>query len=229
MRLIVLTGGIACGKSTVGEIFTKKYSIPIVDADAIARKLQEIDGPAYKKMVEVFGADILNEDGSIDRKKVGELVFNNPEQRQKLNSITHPLIRKEINKQIFKHFLHCEKYVLVDIPLFFEVKKKSTIYADVITVATTPKLQIERLMKRNNLSEEEATNRINAQMPIEEKCARSSIVIRNNSTQEDLERQIDEIYQNWEKSFRKSDFFDVRSISALIVLFTSLVSYYFFK
>lgn len=230
MRLIVLTGGIACGKSTVGEIFTKKYRIPIVDCDKIAHQQQLPGGPAYKKIIETFGKEFLNDDGTINRKKLGQLVFNDEKQRMKLNHITHPLVRNEITRQILYHYFHFEPFVLIDIPLYFEVKFQSKLYSDVITVASSEEIQIERLMKRNNFTEEEAKSRIKAQMPVEEKCKRSTIVIRNDSTREDLEKRIDEIYSHWRSLNGKGDILiDLWRIALVIPVFVLLIVYYSLK
>ncbi|EAY18507.1 dephospho-CoA kinase family protein [Trichomonas vaginalis G3] len=223
MKIVVLTGGIACGKSTVADIFRKKYRIPIIDCDVIAYDQQMPGGSAYKKIINTFGKQYLNQDGTINRKMLGQLVFSNEQHLKTLNRITHPLVKREIIRQVLVNYLHCEPIVIVDIPLYYEAKFQSKFYSDVITVAANHETQLKRLMERNNLSEEDALKRINAQMSVEEKCKLSSIVIRNDSSIQDLEKQIDATIRNWRHYKGIIDFLtDVRLLIVIIFIIITM-------
>ena len=153
--VIGLTGGIASGKSTVSEMF-REMSIPVIDADIIAREVVERGKPAYNKIVEVFGTEVLQKDGELDRPKLGSVVFYNEEKRLQLNEIVHPAVREEMNAQKEMYIKEGMQAVVLDIPLLFE-SKLTNLVDRVLVVAVTPNTQLERLMKRNNFSEEEAT------------------------------------------------------------------------
>lgn len=195
MKLIVLTGGIACGKTTVGNYLHQRYNIPIVDSDKITYQLQRPGGKAYKKIVTTFGEAYLNSDRTINRKKLGDLVFHDFSERRKLNHIVHPLVLRSIFVEIIKCWFSKESIVVVDIPLFFEIHMKPHFFDEVVTVAVKPEVQIERLMKRNNLSLEAAESRVKSQIPIEKKCAQSTYVIDNEGTEEETKKQIDTLVE----------------------------------
>ncbi|XP_012887387.1 PREDICTED: dephospho-CoA kinase domain-containing protein [Dipodomys ordii] len=122
MFLVGLTGGIASGKSSVIQVF-QQLGCAVIDVDVIARHVVQPGYPAHQRIVEAFGTEVLLEDGNINRKVLGDLIFNQPDQRQLLNSITHPEIHKEMMKETFKYFLRGYRYVILDIPLLFETKK----------------------------------------------------------------------------------------------------------
>lgn len=193
MIIIGLTGGIATGKSTVSEQL-KKYGIPIIDADVIAREVVEPGKPAYRQVVTEFGTsvpDLLNEDGQLNRPALGRAVFNSTENRTKLNKIVHPAVRKEIVRQILSNWLRRTPVVVLDVPLLFETKL-SMLCDKTVVVVCSKEIQFHRLMQRNSfLSEDDARARIAAQMPLDEKRKRANIVIENNGTQNDLEHVVE--------------------------------------
>ncbi|GAB6415743.1 dephospho-CoA kinase [Bacillus luti] len=193
--VIGLTGGIASGKSTVSEMF-RELSIPVIDADVIAREVVEQGKPAYNKIVEVFGAEVLQQDGELDRPKLGSIVFYNEEKRLQLNKIVHPAVREEMNTQKEMYIKKGVQAVVLDIPLLFESKLTSLVDR-VLVVAVTPKTQLERLMKRNNFSEEEAKARIQSQMPLEEKVKNADEVINNDGTIMETKTQLQGILKEW--------------------------------
>ncbi|MCU5328475.1 dephospho-CoA kinase [Bacillus wiedmannii] len=193
--VIGLTGGIASGKSTVSQMF-RELSIPVIDADIIAREVVERGKPAYSKIVEVFGTEVLQEDGELDRPKLGSVVFYNEEKRLQLNKIVHPAVREEMNTQKEKYIKEGMQAVVLDIPLLFESKLTSLVDR-VLVVAVKPHTQLERLMKRNNFSEEEATARIQSQMPLEEKMKNADEVINNDGTIMGTKTQLQVILKNW--------------------------------
>ncbi|EPF15151.1 dephospho-CoA kinase [Bacillus cereus BAG1O-3] len=193
--VIGLTGGIASGKSTVSEMF-RELSIPVIDADVIAREVVEQGKPAYNKIVEVFGAEVLQQDGELDRPRLGSIVFYNEEKRLQLNKIVHPAVREEMNRQKEMYIKEGVQAVVLDIPLLFESKLTSLVDR-ILVVAVKPHTQLERLMKRNNFSEEEATARIQSQMPLEEKVENADEVINNDGTIMGTKTQLQVILKKW--------------------------------
>lgn len=192
---IGLTGGIATGKSTVSTIF-KENNIPVIDADIEARLVVEKGSEGYQLIVETFGEDILLPDGEINRTKLGAIVFSDEKKRQKLNEITHPRIRQQILEKKKQAILNNERLVVLDIPLLLEGKLQS-IVDKVVVVSTDASVQLERLMKRNGYSKEEALQRIHAQMPLEEKEKLADVVIFNNGTEEELKASVEALIQKW--------------------------------
>lgn len=193
--IIGLTGSIASGKSTVATIL-KQYGLPIVDADEVARKVVEKGEPTLKKIVEVFGEEILTENGEMDRKKVGAIVFHDEEKRKLLNSIIHPAIRAEMLRQRDEHIQNGEKAVVMDIPLLFESKLQHFV-EKILVVTVDEDVQLKRLMERNNFTEEEAKARISSQIPLTEKVKQADAVIFNNGTIEETKRQVEIVLHNW--------------------------------
>ncbi|OZT12200.1 dephospho-CoA kinase [Priestia aryabhattai] len=189
MTIVVgLTGGIASGKSTVAAIF-REMSIPVIDADQIAKEVVQNGRAAYSKIVETFGKGILQEDLEINRAALGQIIFHNKQERQKLNSIVHPEVRKEMLKQ--KEQLIAEQYQLVvlDIPLLFE-SKLTYLVDQVVVVHVNELVQLERLQKRNNLSKEDALARIKSQLPLTEKAKMADFIINNNGSIAETKEQV---------------------------------------
>ncbi len=185
-----LTGGIATGKSTAAKVF-QSHGFPLIDGDVIARETVEPGTLALRKVVSVFGQEILQSDGQLDRGKLGMIVFPLKEKRQKLDQLLDPFIRKAIKDQIAYLSSH-HPLVIVDIPLLYEGHYDH--YMDAVAVVyTTPDIQLRRLMKRNQLTLEQAQQRISSQLPIEEKKQRADILFDNNGTKEELVEQI----ENW--------------------------------
>ncbi|MDT2045226.1 MULTISPECIES: dephospho-CoA kinase [Bacillaceae] len=189
MTIVVgLTGGIASGKSTVAAIF-REMSIPVIDADQIAKEVVQNGRAAYSKIVETFGKGILQEDLEINRAALGQIIFHNEQERQKLNSIVHPEVRKEMLKQ--KEQLIAEQYQLVvlDIPLLFE-SKLTYLVDQVVVVHVNELVQLERLQKRNNLSKEDALARIKSQLPLTEKAKMADFIVNNNGSIAETKEQV---------------------------------------
>ncbi|MCM3354153.1 dephospho-CoA kinase [Bacillus halotolerans] len=196
MTLVIgLTGGIASGKSTVANMLIDK-GITVIDADIIAKQAVEKGMPAYRQIIDEFGEDILLENGDIDRRKLGALVFTNEQKRLALNSIVHPAVREEMLKRRNESIANQETFVVLDIPLLFESKLESLV-DKIIVVSVTKELQLERLTKRNQLTEEEALSRIRSQIPLEEKVSRADNVIDNSRTLEETKQQLEEILSCW--------------------------------
>ncbi|TLD81425.1 dephospho-CoA kinase [Helicobacter sp. MIT 11-5569] len=181
---IALSGGIGSGKSTVASLL-KLYGYQVICADSIAHKILDENTDA---VIAVFGERILDTNVKINRKKLGEIVFNDTTLRKKLEDILHPKIKQEILRLAKQEEEKGIPY-FVDIPLFFE--KNNYPIAHSLLIATTQELQISRLQKRNGFSKEEALQRINAQMPLEQKRAKASYVIDNCESLESLQQKLE--------------------------------------
>lgn len=187
MRIIGLTGGIATGKSTVSAVFAEQ-GLPVLDADKIARQVVQKGRWGYRRVVKVFGREILQADGEIDRKKLGEIVFQHPELRKQLNAATHPLVIAELAMQLLLHWLVFHFVVVVDVPLLFEGGLDRFTSMN-ITVACDADTQLQRLMARDSSQRAAAEARIAAQMPLAEKMRRSNLVIDNSGSLEELQEK----------------------------------------
>lgn len=193
--IIGLTGGIASGKSTASAYIEDK-GYPVLDADKFARKATAKGGPSYKGIIEAFGKAVLAENGEIDRKKLGSMIFNDPEQRKVLNNLVHPEVRRMMNEE--RDRLKQENHVFLDIPLLFENQLDDQ--CDItLTIYVDESIQKARLMERNGLTEPEADSRISSQMPLSTKKDRSDFVMDNSGTRGDLYAQIDEFLNKIEK------------------------------
>ncbi|WP_459499164.1 dephospho-CoA kinase [Bacillus sp. C1] len=193
--VIGLTGGIASGKSTVSQMF-RELNIPVIDADIIAREVVEQGKEAYKEITKVFGEEVLQADGELDRHKLGSIVFHNEEKRLQLNGIVHPAVRKEMNAQKDMYIEKGVQAVVLDIPLLFE-SKLTNLVDHILVVAVSPSTQLERLMKRNGFREEEAKARIHSQMSVADKVALADKVIYNDGTIAETKTQLQVILQGW--------------------------------
>lgn len=197
MSLVIgLTGGIASGKSTISAMFTD-LGITVIDADIEARLAVEPGEKAYNDIVSHFGTEILEENGMINRPKLGEIIFNNTEKRLLLNSIVHPAVRERMAQKRAKAEEANENAVVLDIPLLFE-SKLTGLVEKIIVVYVDEQTQLERLMKRNAFSEEEASSRIKSQMPLKDKVSLTDAVIDNSGSIEQSRQQLLDILSEWE-------------------------------
>jgi len=168
MLIVGLTGGIASGKSTIADMF-KREGAYIIDIDMVSRDVVKSGRPAWQEVVHIFGKEVLNEDQTLNRKKVGDIVFSDAGKRKKLEKIIHPKITAEKLRQIGEIEAQNKRaIVIVDMPLLIETDKQDTV-DKVVLVYASPRNQIERLVKRDGLSLEEAHKRLASQMPIENK------------------------------------------------------------
>lgn len=199
MALVIgLTGGIATGKSTVSRML-KDRDVPVVDADVIAREVVQPGEPAYRKIVDLFGKEILLESGEIDRKKLGKVIFAEEEKRKQLNQIVHPAVREQMLATRDQLIAAGKDLVVLDIPLLFESKLVHFV-EKVVVVYVKEEIQLKRLMDRDNSTSEEAMSRINAQLSIEEKARLADKVIDNSGTREETERQLNDLLEQWAPS-----------------------------
>lgn len=184
MQIIGLTGGIATGKSTAAEFFGE-MNIPIVDADEWAHRLLMPGNPNYSRVIQTFGPGILGQDGVIDRKMLGQIVFSDPCLLRRLEEITHPAIRHAIADEISTLAAHGEPVVILDHPLLFEMGMESMV-DETWVVTASPEIQRARLAARDGLSPEAIEERLAAQIPLEEKARRAQVVLDNGHNIEDF-------------------------------------------
>lgn len=203
MFVVGLTGGIASGKSTVSLLLKDKGAV-IIDADEIARQIMQPDKPAWFKVINHFGHEILNEKEYIDRKKLADIVFSDKRQLEFLNSFTHPEIINEIKSQLEYYKSLQKEVVIIDAALLLEVGLDA-IVDEVWVVTVDEKVQLERLMNRDkNLNKEQAMSRIRSQMPQEEKIKYADRVIDNSGSIEDTKVQVDSIWREISRQCQKN-------------------------
>jgi len=190
-----LTGGIACGKSTVSRMLAA-CGAAVVDADRIAREVVRPGMPALDEIREAFGEGVITPEGELDRKKLGSIVFSDPAARRRLEGILHPRIRAEMRRQTEEwNAKDPNRLVVLDIPLLYESGLENKYGIEEVVVVYVPReTQIERLMRRDGIAREEAERRLESQWPIEEKRRRADVVIDNSGTLEETERQVRAYY-----------------------------------
>jgi dephospho-CoA kinase len=189
-----LTGGIATGKSTVAAIF-EKAGARLIDADRIAREAVRKDSPAYREIVAHFGAEVLQANGELDRKRLAAVIFGDLGEQRALERIVHPRVKEEIDLGIERVRQQApDALLIVDIPLLYEAGMQQGLDA-VIVVYAPENLQIERLMARDGLTRPAAVARIRAQMPIESKRALATYLIDNSGSMESTRAETLEVYR----------------------------------
>ncbi|MFJ7678756.1 dephospho-CoA kinase [Peribacillus sp. NPDC097198] len=195
-QIIGITGGIASGKSSVSQ-YLRELGFVIVDADVASRAVVEPGEEAYLQLVKAFGEDLLLPDGSIDRAKLGSIIFHDQEKRLLLNSIVHPAVRKWMRQETEKALAAGAKTVFMDIPLLFE-SKLTFMVERTLLVYVDESVQLERLMNRNALTETDALARIHSQMPLKDKKELADAIVDNNGNIEETKKQVVEILKKWE-------------------------------
>jgi dephospho-CoA kinase len=188
---VALTGGIATGKSHVRARF-ESLGVPTVDADRLARDAVAPGSAGLAAVVGRFGTDVCDADGTLNRKKVGAIVFHDPQARRDLEQIVHPYVREMTERWFASLDPARVPFAVADIPLLFEGNREADFDAVIVT-ACEPATQLNRLVARDGLSEAEARQRIAAQWPVQEKIVRADYVIRTDGSFDDTNRQVDEI------------------------------------
>lgn len=194
MLNVGLTGGIACGKSTVAQMFVRLGG-HLIDFDKLAHEVQEPEKPAWQKIVQYFGEGILLPDKTIDRNRLGGIVFDDSKKLAELNRIVHPQVYQEWLlrlEKIGKEEKHA--IVLSDVPLLFEGGMQH-LFDLTVLVLTSPEDQISRLIARNGISHDEAQKRLKSQMPICQKVELASIIIGNQESISETEKKVREIWR----------------------------------
>jgi dephospho-CoA kinase len=186
---VALTGGIATGKSHVRARF-ESLGIPTVDADVLARDAVAPGSAGLAAVVRRFGTDVCDADGTLNRKRVGAIVFQDPQARHDLEQIVHPYVRETMERWFDSLDSERVPFVVADIPLLFEGRREGDFDAVIVT-ACEPETQLRRLMERDRLTEVEARQRIASQWPLETKIANADYVIRTDGTLDETNRQVD--------------------------------------
>lgn len=186
-KVIGLTGTMGAGKSSVSAYLRQK-GIPVIDADEISRDITRIGQPGYEAVLREFGRTFLNDDGEIDRRVLGEYVFAKSERLKRLEEILHPLIIKRMREELEK----TAGTVVIDAPLLHKAGL-DRLCGEVWVVSAPKALRLERILKRDDLTEEEARARLKSQIPQEDMDAMADVVLKNEGTKEDLFKQIDEV------------------------------------
>ena len=194
MKIIGLTGGIACGKSTVSAEL-RALGAAIIDADALAHELSQPHQPIYNAYVERFGREIVTADGTLDRAAIARRVFSDPAVRAEVEAIAHPIIRRAAEERLRAAREESKRAAVLDVPLLFEAGWDAL--ADETWVVALPREeQLARLLARDtSMDADEARARIAAQMPLAEKCARADVVIDNSGTVEEIREYIGKLWK----------------------------------
>lgn len=191
-KVIGLTGGIASGKSTVSELLSV-FGFKVVDADKAAREAVKKGSKGLAQVREVFGDEAIDENGEMNRRYMGDLVFNHPEKRLELNAIIHPIVR-DIMEEEKQEYLKQGYNVIMDIPLLFENELENTV-DEVWVVYTSESIQMDRLMQRNNLSLEDAKARVYSQISIDKKSRMADHVIDNLGDKLELKQNVERLLE----------------------------------
>ena len=193
MLKIGLTGGIGCGKSTVANLFNKLYSIPVIDADIIARQLVEPGQEALSLLQQTFGSSIIDVNGALNRNKLREIIYSDPHKKQQLEDILHPLIYQQMQAEVNKHTSH---YCLLCIPLLMETKM--THFVDRTLVIDCPvETQIERVRNRDQLSSKEILAIISSQVSRDYRLSHTNDIIDNSNLNTELAEQVKKLHNQY--------------------------------
>lgn len=194
MKIIGLTGGIACGKSTVSKAL-RALGACIIDADALAHELSQPNQALFNAYVQRFGMAIVTPGGTLDRAAIARLIFTDPTMRAEVEQISHPLIRRAVEERLRMAEKEQKRAAVLDVPLLFEAGWDA-LADEVWVVALPPEEQLRRLLARDKtMSEGEARARIAAQMPLAEKCARADVVIDNSGTKEETRDYVGKLWE----------------------------------
>jgi dephospho-CoA kinase len=200
MFLVGLTGGVATGKSTVSNMF-REAGVPVIDADAMARRIVEPGRRAWRAIKEEFGQCVFHDNGELNRAALRTIIFEDESQRQKLNRITHPEIYKEMCWEALKCAASGHQYIVMDLPLLFEAGVMVAYMHKIVVVTCEEDLQLQRLMEQRHLTERDSKLMIGAQMNMDEKAAMAQFVIENSGSLQDTQEQVARIHTNLSKSF----------------------------
>ncbi|GAX84209.1 hypothetical protein CEUSTIGMA_g11632.t1 [Chlamydomonas eustigma] len=188
MRIIGLTGGIACGKSSVSHLLSNMGAY-VIDCDKIAHEACAKGSWGYNRIVQAFGREVLGSNGDIDREALSCLIFQNVSARRKLNTATHLPIALELIRQIICSWLSFRFLVVVDMPLLFETGAHKWMNMTIL-VCCKQEIQVERLMNRDKMSQTEALNRISSQLDQGRKMELANMILDNNGSKSDLEEKV---------------------------------------
>lgn len=186
-RIIGLTGGIATGKSTVSDYLSEKYKLTVLDADIYAKEAVKIGSPILEAIFKHFGDNLRLQNGGLDRLALGNIIFNDAEEKKWLEAKIHPYVRDRFSQELARS---SDDVIILAIPLLFEVNLTQLV-TEIWVVSCTHAKQLERLQQRNGFSLEQAQQRIKSQLPLSEKEKKADLILDNNSTLEELYQQCD--------------------------------------
>lgn len=190
MKVYVITGGFGSGKSTVGQMF-RDLGIPVLDSDLLSHEAMKTGTTGYTEVLRLFGKRILSRAKTIDRKKLGGIVFHDPKARKKLEKILHPRVRQGVSDEIARLEKLEAPIAMVEVPLLFETGWHRTFPCDgIITLVSNVETQILRGMSKHRLSRAEVIRRIASQLPNDKKIPLSDFVLKNNRTLRALEKSV---------------------------------------
>ncbi|HEY9616020.1 MAG TPA: dephospho-CoA kinase [Microcoleaceae cyanobacterium] len=189
-RVIGLTGGIGMGKTTVSDYLATVHHIPVLDADIFAREAVQPGAVALAELVDRYGSGVLLPDGSLNRHRLGDIIFSSPAERLWVEQRIHPYVRDRLTEAMQTPLLRTSPIVLMVIPLLFEARMTDLV-TETWVIRCTEDQQLQRLIQRDHLSFEQAQARMNSQMAIQKKLARADLVLDNTSTPDQLYQQID--------------------------------------
>jgi dephospho-CoA kinase len=196
--LLGVTGGIASGKTTVARIL-EQLGARLIDFDVLSRWVVEPGKPAWKDIVAYFGEQVLQQDKSLDRKKMAEIVFRDSEKRKKLESFVHPRIYEEFIRLVKEYAAKDSNIIIqVVVPLLLEGNLQH-LFHKILLVYTPEEMQVERVMKRDRISREMALNMLRSQFPIEEKRSYADFIVDNSGPLEETQRQVEEVWDKLKK------------------------------
>ncbi len=186
-RIIGLTGGIGTGKTTVSNYLASRHQLPVLDADIYAREAVQLGSPILSEIIKRYGSSVQLPDGTLNRKRLGEIVFSNPSERHWLEQQIHPYVRDRLLAELDPL---TDPTVVLVVPLLFEAGMTDLV-TEIWVVSCSPEQQLKRMIERDSLSVEQALFRINSQLSLPEKVARADVVLDNSSTPKDIFQQVD--------------------------------------
>lgn len=178
MYIIGLTGGISCGKSAVAYVLRRHYKAATLDIDNVTSWLLKPGGELFNLYVRHFGNYIVTSEGNLNRRLIGEIIFNHPDERAWINSVAHPMLLNYARDFLVDCAESGVRLAVIEVPLLFEAGWEH-LFDEIWAVYTKRPIQLERLMKRDNLTKQQALTRINSQMPVSEICRRADVKIKN--------------------------------------------------
>lgn len=202
MLKIAITGGAGSGKSTVARMFGE-LGAPVLDADAAAREAVAVGTPAWQELRRLYGEEYFNSDGSLNRAKVAQLVFTDPQARQRLNDIVHPQVARELQARLHELAAQGAALALVEVPLLFEAGLAG-VYDRVIVVYVDPEDQVRRLKERDGRGAAEIEGLLKAQWPLKDKAARADFVVDNRGALNATWEQVQQIWTELQKIGKSS-------------------------
>ena len=194
MKWVGLTGGLGTGKSTVSRMLVQR-GVPVIDADRIAREVAEPGGPALPGIIQAFGPGMLQPDGSLDRPKMAQLVFGNPQKLSQLETLIHPHVQSAVANQRKQLEVQGHQWAVYDVPLLFEKNLQGQFDSVIVVSVNDAKTQAQRLKVRNGWNDEEIQKRLDSQLPLSEKVKRAQYVIQNDADLPSLEKKVDSLVQ----------------------------------